>query len=109
MSWNETGGIKGAETWLKWMFTHIEEIKFEPVTIMIDGNTFFEEFIVNARLHNNINVRSKQAEVLIFDNYKVKSLRLYFDRMDFADSFTKGKIGKMIVKNIIKRSLAGLS
>ena len=63
---------------------------------MVDGNTLFEEFILKGTLHNGIEVQSKQSEVLTFENGKIKSLRLYFDRMDFADSVTKGFLSKAV-------------
>ena len=76
---------------------------------MIQGNSFFEEFVVKAELHNGASVTSKQSEVLIYEELKVKSLRLYFDRLDFADSFNKGFLNRYIIKKIIKRSLKGLN
>jgi len=101
-------GKEGATRWTNWLYQHLAEVEFLPVTIMVEGNTFFEEFVVKARLHNGTRIHSKQAEVLIYDNYKVKSLRLYFDRLDFADSVTKGFISKAIVKQLIKMTLKGL-
>ena len=101
-------GKEGARKWLNWLYSHANEIELVPVTIMVDGDTFFEEFIAEAKLHNGVVIRSKQAEVLLYENYKVKNLRLYFDRLDFADSVTKGFIGKAIVRQLIKTSLKGL-
>jgi ketosteroid isomerase-like protein len=102
-------GKEGLTKWIDWMYTHLAEIKFEPVTIMIDRNVFFEEFILKGRLHDGTEVQSKQAEVLIFENYKVKSLRLYFDRLDFADSVAKGIISKALVRRVVRESLKGLT
>ena len=104
---NKTGKA-GARKWLEWLYSHAAEIKFSPVTIMVEGNTFFEEFTVKAKLHNGLEVQSKQAEVLLFENYKVKSLRLYFDRLEFAESFVSGIISKAIVRRLIRMSLKGL-
>ena len=101
-------GREGARKWLKWMLAHVKEIKFEPIIIMVENDVFFEEFIVKATLHDGSKVESKWAEVLIYENYKIKSLRLYFDRLEFANSITKGPISKMIIKKIIKESLKGL-
>jgi ketosteroid isomerase-like protein len=101
-------GKEGARRWINWLYTHLAEIKFFPVTIMVDGNTFFEEFIAKAKLHNDVEIQSNQAEVLIYKNYKIKSLRVYFDRLDFADSVAKGFISKTIVRKLIKASLKGL-
>jgi ketosteroid isomerase-like protein len=101
-------GKEGLKKWIDWMYAHLAEIKFEPITIMVDGNVFFEEFILKGRLHDGTEVQSKQAEVLIFANYQVKSLRLYFDRMDFAHSVAKGIISKALVRRVVRESLKGL-
>jgi ketosteroid isomerase-like protein len=101
-------GKEGLRRWITWLYGHLAEIKFLPITIMVEGNTLFEEFILKGKLHNGIEVHSKQAEVLIYENYEVKSLRLYFDRLEFADSVAKGAISKALVRKFIKRSLKGL-
>jgi ketosteroid isomerase-like protein len=101
-------GKEGVRKWTHWLYKHLAEVRFSPVTIMADGNTFFEEFILKGKLHNGIEVQSKQAEVLIYENYKLKSLRLYFDRLDFVDSVVKGTISKAFVRKLMKRSLKGL-
>jgi hypothetical protein len=101
-------GREGARKWLKWLFSTLDEISFEPVTIMVDGNTFFEEFILKARLKNGLVVRSKQSEVLDYENYEVNSLRIYFDRLDFAESIGNGPVKKVLIDMIRKASLKGL-
>lgn len=98
-------GKEGAKKWIAWIYKHLAEVRFVPVTIMVQGDTFFEEFILKGKLHNGIEIRSKQAEVLIYENYKVKSLRLYFDRLEFADSVAKGPVSKALVRKLIKKSL----
>ena len=98
----------GVRRWIDWMYKHLAEVRFLPVTIMVDGNTFFEEFILKGKLHNGIEVQSKQAEVLTYENYEVKSLRLYFDRLDFADSVVKGSMSKTFVRRLMRKSLKGL-
>ena len=102
-------GKTGARKWLQWFFNHISEIQFKPVIILVDGNVFFEEFIVKAKLHDGTIVESKQAEVLIYKNYQIQSLRLYFDRLDFADAVAKDFISKGIIKQLIKKSTKGLT
>ena len=104
----ELTGKDGVRRWLEWQFKHIAEVKLEPIIIIVDGNIFFEEFVVNARLHDGTKVESRQAEVLIYEDYRVKSLRLYFDRLDFAGSIARGFVSKAIVRRLIKTSLAGL-
>jgi ketosteroid isomerase-like protein len=101
-------GREGVKKWLNWLYKHIAEIKFIPVTIMVDGDTFFEEFVVKAKLHNGAEAQSRQAEVLVYEDYKIRSLRLYFDRLDFADSVAKGIIGKTIVRQLTRASLKDL-
>jgi len=101
-------GKDGVRRWIDWMYKHLAEVRFLPVTIMVDGNTFFEEFILKGKLHNGIEVQSKQAEVLTYENYEVKSLRLYFDRLDFADSVVKGSMSKTFVRRLMRKSLKGL-
>ena len=101
-------GKEGALKWIDWMFRHMAEIRFEPVVIMVEGNTFFEEFIVKGTLHNGVKVESKQAEVLIYEDFKIKKLKLYFDRLDFAESVVGGLFGKRIINIIKRKSLDGL-
>lgn len=102
-------GKAGVKKWFGWLFKNIWQIKFQPVKIMAEGNTLFEEFIIRARLHSGPEVKSKQAEILIFENDKIKSLRLYFDRLDFADTLTKDPVSKAVLSRIIKKSLEGLT
>jgi len=52
-------GKEGARRWINWLYKHLAEIKFFPVTLMVDGYTFFEEFIVKAKLHNGVEIQSK--------------------------------------------------
>ena len=102
-------GKGGVRKWLDWLYEHLDEVKLVPVIIMVDGDTFFEEFLLKAKIHNGIQVQSRQAEVLIYEDYQIKSLRLYFDRLDFADVIAKDFISKMIVRQLIKTSLKRLT
>jgi ketosteroid isomerase-like protein len=101
-------GKEGAKKWFHWIYKHISEIKFLPITTMVEGNTFFEEFSVLAKFHDGEEGQSKQAVVLIFENLKIKSLRLYFDRLDFSSSMAKDIISKTIISELLKKSLEGL-
>ncbi|MGD9395220.1 MAG: nuclear transport factor 2 family protein [Candidatus Thorarchaeota archaeon] len=101
-------GKDGARRWLEWLFDTLVEVKFKPVIIMVEGDVFFEEFILVGTLPNGKVVESKQSEVLVYENYKIKSLRVYFDRLDFADVVAEGFISKKIVRMLISRSLKGL-
>jgi ketosteroid isomerase-like protein len=102
-------GKEGARRWLKWQFGHVAEYELIPVAIMIEGNVFFEEFLVKAKLPDGTSLESKQAEVLVYNqDYKVVSLRLYFDRLDFADAVARDPVTKFVVRTLIKTSLRGL-
>ena len=102
-------GKEGVRKWFSWIYMHVSEIKFLPVTIMVEDNTFFEEYIVKAKFNGGEEARSNQAVVLVFENLKVKSLRMYFDRLDFSSSVAKDVISKTIVRELVKKSLEGLT
>jgi ketosteroid isomerase-like protein len=102
-------GKEGVRKWFNWIYKHVAAIEFLPVTIMVEGNTFFEEYIVKAKFQDGEEARSKQAVVLVFENLKVKSLRMYFDRLDFSSSVAKDVISKTIVRELVKKSLEGLT
>ena len=101
-------GKEGARRWLRWLYAHLGEVKFEPLTIMVEGTTFFEEFVVVARLADGSEVRSRQAEVLEYRGEKIISLRLYFDRLDFAAAVAGGPLGRAVVGRLVRESLKGL-
>ena len=102
-------GKEGVVKWAAWMSSHFAEVDVSPVTVMVAGNTLFEEFVLRAKLHTGAQIESKQAEVLLFENSRIKNLRLYFDRIDFADSLVRGFVNRSIVKRLIRKSLEGLS
>jgi hypothetical protein len=90
------------------MYRHFKDLSLTPITIMIEGNTFFEEFTVRAGTGKGEETRVNQAEVLVYnDEGKVKDLRLYFDRLELADVFA-GPLEKPLVKRLSKASLKGL-
>ncbi len=101
-------GHEGARKWLEWMFQHVSTISIDPVVIMVENEVFFEEFIVNSTLPDGRKVQSKQAEVLIYENNLVKCLRLYFDRLDFAESIASGWLTRKIIGKLIHESTKGL-
>ncbi len=102
-------GKEGVRKWVDWLYKNCRQIKLQPIIIIVKGNILFEEFIVRARLHSGIEVKSRQAEVVVYADDKIKSLRLYFDRLDFAESVAKDPISKAAVNRIIKKSLEGLT
>lgn len=106
---NSLFGKAGVEKWFDWLFKNIRQIKFQPVVTMAEGNILFEEYIMRARLHSGPEVKSKQSEVLVFENDRIKSLRIYFDRLDFADTVAKDPVSKAVLNRIIKKSLDGLT
>lgn len=102
-------GKESAARWLDWLYGHLKEIKFTPRTILVKDNIFFEEFILEGTTYHGSRVTSQQAEVLAYEDGKLKSLRLYFDRLDFAETISRGLIGKWLVKLLMKTSLKGLA
>lgn len=102
-------GKAGAKKWFSWLYKHVAEMKLLPVTIMVEGDTFFEEYVVKAKFYDGEEASSSQAEVLLFENLKIKSLRIYFDRLDFSSSVANDVISKTIVRQLVKKSLEGLT
>jgi hypothetical protein len=101
-------GHEGLRRAIHWMYSHLGEIVLVPVTIIIQGNVFFEEFVVKAR-SSGADIEVRQAEVLVYDDeYKVKSIRLYFDRLELARSFSTGPIERLLVGMVSRSSLKGL-
>ena len=92
---------------LNWLYDMVGEIKFEPIIIMVNDDVFFEEFILKGRKHDK-KFEVKAAEVLIYKDYKVKTLRLYFDRLQVAKVISKGFFEKFVLNMIDKKSLKGL-
>ena len=102
-------GRNGVKKWMKWQFKHIAKIEFIPITKMVSGNIFFEEYIAKVNLQNGEEILSNQAVVLEFKKKMIKSLRLYFDRLEFADAVAKDIISQSIIKELIKKSVEGLT
>ena len=50
----------------------------------------------------------RQAEVLVYEDHMIKSLRLYFDRLDFSDLIAGNIVSRKIVHSVKSRSLKGL-
>jgi ketosteroid isomerase-like protein len=101
-------GISGVRKWLSWFFKSFSTIKFEPIIIMVEGDVFFEEFYIHGVTQNNKKLTGKIAEILVYENYKIKNLRLYFDRLNFADASITGFLEKKIVNFIKNKSLKDL-
>lgn len=101
-------GIPGLRKWLTWFFDMFETIKFQPIVIIVKDNIFFEEFYIHVSLKSGKQLSVKVSEVLEYEDYKVKSLRLYLDRLEFADAVLNGFLSKKLIKLIKKKSLEGL-
>lgn len=104
----ELTGKAGVRKWLSWMFSNVSRLKLTPVTMIVDGNIYFEEFVLRGWTKDGTDVESRQSEVQIYENYKVKELRLYFDRLDFAKSTLRGSLSRFLVNRIIKISTKNL-
>jgi hypothetical protein len=92
---------------LRWLYDTVEEIRFEPITILINDEVFFEEFIFKGR-KNKTEINIKGAEVLIYTDDKVKTLRLYLDGLQVATAVAKGFLEKSILQVVNKKILPGL-
>ena len=102
-------GKEGLRKATNWMFRYLHQITLIPITIMVDQNTFFEEFTVKATVRGGKEIQVNQSEVLVYDNeYKITSLRLYFDRLELAAAYTSNPLEKLMVNIISKASLKGL-
>ena len=102
-------GKEGLRKAVAWMYRYLKDITLIPITIMVEGNTFFEEFIVRGKIKECKEIQVKQSEVLVYDNeYKVESLRLYFDRLELAAAHVSNPIEKAMISQLSKASLKGL-
>jgi hypothetical protein len=102
-------GHKGLRKAIRWMYSYFKELTLVPVTIMIKDNIFFEEFVVKAKIAGR-DLELNQAEVLEYDTtYKVKSIRLYFDRLELARIFSSNFIDRILIERVDKTSLKGLA
>ena len=102
-------GRKGVEKWLDYIFQYVKRFELKPLVIMVEDGIFFEEFNVIATLPDGSKIHSKWSEVLEYENYKIKSLRLYFDRLKFAKSAASNMIIRKILAYIDKKTLGGLN
>jgi ketosteroid isomerase-like protein len=100
-------GLEGVRRWGAWIFGHLAAIQFTHVTVMAEGDTYFEEFVLNGVFHDGRSVDSRQAVVLTFAAGKITSLRLYFDPLDFAEA-EGGMLGRFTVHEMRREILKGL-
>ena len=101
-------GHVGLKKWLEWFFKLFKKIIFEPIVIMVENNIFFEEFYLHGTTLDDKKLSVKVSEVLEYEDYKIKSLRLYLDRLLFSDALQVGVLSSKIVKLVKQKSLEGL-
>ena len=101
-------GHNDLKKWLHWFFNLFDTIQFEPIIILVENNIFFEEFGIKVTYNQGKSLYIKVAEVLEYENYKIRSLRLYLDRLQFSDILSEGFFSKRVIKLIKKKSLNGL-
>jgi ketosteroid isomerase-like protein len=98
-------GKAGLRRALGRMFKTFREISFTPITIMIEGAIFFEEFTFMAKTRAGRDIAMKQAEVLIYGpDYRVRSLSLYFDGLQLAEAIAANPLERWIIKRMIGAS-----
>lgn len=100
-------GKEGAKKWFNWMFSYCERAEFDYVNTALKGQTFFVEYVLKADMKGGKSINSKQSVVILFEDKLVKSLRLYFDRLDFA-SAVANLPSRIIIDQIMKKSTEGL-
>ena len=106
---NETlQGKEGALKWQNWLFSKAPNIQFEPIVIIAEDSIFYEEFFVIITLKDGTKIKSRQAETLIFENRFLKSLRIFFDPLDFADIVVRDPFSRLIINYINKKARKGL-
>lgn len=101
-------GKAALEKALAWLYGELGVIRFEPITIMVEGSVFFEEFVLEARRGDERAVRIKATEVLVYRDYKVTQLRFYFDRLALAPALARGFVQRWLVSRVERATLKGL-
>jgi len=102
-------GKQGAKDWCKWLYGHLTELSFEPKISVINDNVIIEEYVLSGRLHNGSRIKSRQTEVIVFDEeYKIRNFRFYFDRLDFIESGVNRFMAKQIVNTFNQKTLLNL-
>ena len=75
----------------------------------MDFDKAIEKKDIDLTLHNGSNLITKQAEVIIYKNYQIKNLRLYFDRLEIAKTLSGSFFNKIIFNRLIKKSMEYLT
>jgi ketosteroid isomerase-like protein len=93
---------------IDWMYQTFGTIQFQPIVILVDENVFFEEFVLCATPDGR-EFQIKAAEVLLYEDYKIAGLRLYFDRLEIARVLAKGFVERFVVDKLHQATLKGLA
>lgn len=101
-------GRDGVRKWYHWMCGHMKSTSFEHVCSAVNGSIYIEEYIMHGVIHNGKKMHNKQTRVLEFNGDKIKSFRLYLDRLQFADSVVNDFAGKIVVRKFIEISVKGM-
>ena len=103
-------GKHGVREWLKWLYSHMSELKFEDNATVTEGYMLFKESMLVGKLHNGIKMRSKQAHIVVFDSdYMIRNFRYYFDRLDFVESGINRIMAKSLRQTFDQRTLKHLA
>ena len=101
-------GKTGVKKWYTWTYSHMKKISFDNVRMIVDGDTLFEEYMLNGVIHTGTNMQSRQMRSLVFEGGKVKTFRLYMDRLQFADSIANDFASKIIIRKFAQISVKEL-
>lgn len=88
-------GKEGVSQWLDWLFGNVKELRFVIINVIVKDNMLIEEYALNAETAEGLKIQSRQVEILEFDQYnKIHNLRLYFDRIDFANTLLQNSVSE---------------
>lgn len=100
-------GSEGARRWIHWLLNELNAMEFIPITIMVQGNSLFEEFTLKAELFDGERLETREAVVLSFRDEKVSGLHLYMDRLEIAEHL-RSRFIRFIVGVVERLSTSGL-
>ncbi len=74
---------------------------------MVDGDNFFEAFVIKATKDDGSEAEIPATEVLVYEGQKVRKRRIYFDRLALAGIRARGFLERWVVKKM-ERAAFGL-
>ncbi len=101
-------GIKGVQRWLRWTYANFHHLSFSPVLTLVQEGALCQEYVLRARLDAKSRLESRQIKIITFENGKIRNVRIYFDRVDMAESLAQGFAARTLVKSLVKTSIRGL-